>query len=346
MLNTDENKKTWISVANVFACIGVLVLHCDGIYHTFPQGRLWYTSSFLQTLFYWPVPVFFMITGATLINYRNKYSTAVFLKKRIRRTVVPFLCWSIIWMLECHFVGEWSVGGIKGVIEGIINTTYNSVYWFFIPLFSIYLSMPLLSAINRELRNSVFLYIVVVTFIFTSVLPVTFSLLGMQYNSGLQVAVSGGGYVLWVLLGYLIAQNDILPRYRYLSYILAIIGSTIQYFGTTALSFADGALNSTLKGYNNFPAVLQGVGVFIAFKYIPWEKILKKGKYLFLSMSKYTFGVYLIHMFFVSNAPVMLGIDTASILWRIGGAVLIFIICEIICVGISKIPVLKRIIGL
>ena len=34
----------------------------------------------VETLAYWAVPVFFMITGVTLLGYREKYSTATFFK--------------------------------------------------------------------------------------------------------------------------------------------------------------------------------------------------------------------------------------------------------------------------
>ena len=41
-------------------------------------------------------PVFFMLSGATLMEYRRRYDTATFLKKRVARTVVPFVAWSLI----------------------------------------------------------------------------------------------------------------------------------------------------------------------------------------------------------------------------------------------------------
>lgn len=51
---------------------------------------------FIEALFYFAVPVFFMLTGATLINYRKRYGTGTFFKKRLLKTLVPFIIWSII----------------------------------------------------------------------------------------------------------------------------------------------------------------------------------------------------------------------------------------------------------
>ncbi|MDD5922430.1 MAG: acyltransferase family protein, partial [Eubacteriales bacterium] len=90
----SNNRIVWISAANVFATLAVVFLHCNGVFWTFPKGRLWYSSNFIETFFYWGVPVFFMISGATLMDYRRKYSTSHFLKKRFNRTFIPFIIWS------------------------------------------------------------------------------------------------------------------------------------------------------------------------------------------------------------------------------------------------------------
>ena len=42
-----------------------------------------------------------MITGATLMDCRKRYSTAVFLKKRFTRTVIPYLGWVLFELVFC-----------------------------------------------------------------------------------------------------------------------------------------------------------------------------------------------------------------------------------------------------
>lgn len=84
-----------MAAANVAACLGVIILHTNFVFWTKSRGRLWITSCFLETFFYWPVPVFFMLSGANLLDYRERYSTVEFLKKRISRTLIPFLFWSL-----------------------------------------------------------------------------------------------------------------------------------------------------------------------------------------------------------------------------------------------------------
>lgn len=76
----------------------------------------------------------------------------------------------------------------------------------------------------------------------------------------------------------------------------------------------------TFKGYLNFPAVMQAVGVMIFFKYCAWKKILNKDSQSALKIvAKYTFGVYLVHIYLVEQLPRLIGINSSSFWWRTGG---------------------------
>lgn len=46
-----------------------------------PTIRAWNTSLIVECLFYFAVPVFVMLSGANLMNYRKKYDTKTFLLK-------------------------------------------------------------------------------------------------------------------------------------------------------------------------------------------------------------------------------------------------------------------------
>ena len=85
-----------IDFLNVISCFGVVWLHVNGAVWTFSYFRTWVTSWLLETLLYWPVPIFFMLSGITLLGYRDRYNTKVFLKKRMMKTLLPFLFWSVV----------------------------------------------------------------------------------------------------------------------------------------------------------------------------------------------------------------------------------------------------------
>ena len=74
-MNKTE-RYVYLDILNILACIFVIFLHCNGIVHTFSDTKVWRESMIVETIAYCAVPIFFMISGATLIPYREKYSTA------------------------------------------------------------------------------------------------------------------------------------------------------------------------------------------------------------------------------------------------------------------------------
>lgn len=208
------------------------------------------------------------------------------------------------------------------------------------------MSIPLLSAVDKNKRIPIFTFLAIVTFVLSSLLPTLFILLHLQYNNAIQIPITTG-YILYLLLGYIIKDTNISRMTRYSSYVLALVGWYIHYEGTNRLSLPAGEIVGTFKGYLNFPAVLQAVGVMIFFKYCPWEKFLSDNcQNILNNVTKYTFGIYLIHIYLVEQLPILIGVNSSSFWWRTLGSVLIFGISASICWMIAKIPVLKKCVGL
>lgn len=176
--------------------------------------------------------------------------------------------------------------------------------------------------------------------------PTIFQLLHLEYNDQLRVIY---GYTIYLLLGYVIANTNIPFKWRLLIYSCGIGGWAIQYLGTSVLYLASdqSQIISTFKGYLNFPAVMQAVGMMTFFRYINWENLFGiRGKKVFRNISKYTFGVYLIHYYIMSHISAYFNINTASIIWRSAGALFVFTVSMLICYIISKIPLVKHFIGI
>ena len=89
----SKRRIAYIDFMNIWACFGVVCLHCSGSVFEYGQieTRLWVLSMLVQTIMHPAVPLFFMITGTTLLEYRKKYSTKFYFKKRFLRTGIPFV---------------------------------------------------------------------------------------------------------------------------------------------------------------------------------------------------------------------------------------------------------------
>lgn len=90
-----ENSKriSFYDALNVLSCFGVVCLHSNGYIHSFNKDGIWGFRVFVEVLFYFAVPVFFMLSGATLMTYRNRYSTIQFVQKRLLKAVLPYCFW-------------------------------------------------------------------------------------------------------------------------------------------------------------------------------------------------------------------------------------------------------------
>lgn len=304
-------------------------------------GRLWITSNFLESFFYFAVPIFFMITGVTLLDYNERYSTKEYFQKRFNKVVVPFFIWSIIGFLYAA-KGTIQNGGevdlnIIHIIDNVMNCRYMSVYWFFPPLFAIYLSIPVLAQIAN--KEKTYLYMAFIGIVFVVILPLITSLFSMGYNVAFIPCIMSG-YILYPVVGYLLQKKEFESKERKIIYLLGIIGWAAQFIGTIVLS-GPGEINQTFKGYLNLPTFLQSCAVFVAVKYhTSHNKVMIK---IIKWLAKRTFGVYLIHMYLLQEISSFLQINTESIVWRTVGASLIFLLSAGIVWIAQQTPALKRI---
>ena len=73
-----------MDILNIMACFCVVFIHhSNTLVARYSDTPLWRESLVVECGMYWAVPVFVMISGANLLNYRKKYTTAEFLKKKI-----------------------------------------------------------------------------------------------------------------------------------------------------------------------------------------------------------------------------------------------------------------------
>ncbi len=156
-----NKKKDYITVLNVISALAVVYLHTNSFW-SFSADIDWALFNMIECIFYFAVPIFFMISGATLIGYRSRSTTKDFFKKRFMKSVVPFLFWSIF-SLGFGTLIDLTVYGpdsLKHNAFDIINMfTYcrfphNSIYWFFPVLFTAYMFIPVLSAIDETKKRT------------------------------------------------------------------------------------------------------------------------------------------------------------------------------------------------
>lgn len=342
-----SNKTNYINLLNVISCVAVVVLHTNGCFWSFSNEKYWKTANIIECLFYYAVPCFFMISGATLIDYRERYSTRKFFIKRIQKTVIPFLVWSIVgflyggWILKSINMRDVS---IVSLYNGVMSTSFVSIYWFFPSLFCVYLSLPLFAAVDKKVRKEAFSYLAIVGFLINFVIPLIKTVLIPDMTWPISLSVVSGNMI-YVVIGYLLNEYELSKKTTSRIYVLAIIGFFIHLVGTYYVSTQAGEVLRTFKGYASAPCIMYSVGVYVwiknnAEKLLGVEYIRKSVELI----GPYTFGIYLLQWFIYKGMLHFVDIDVKSIIYRLGAPIIIIPVSICIIKVIKKVPILKYIV--
>ena len=178
MYNSLEKKETSISFLRITATLAVVWLHTCS---TLVENRNIFNLSWQQIQFYnsayhamnWAVPVFFMITGALLLNPMKEITIEKSVKKYIMRIFYPLCFWGIIYAFLMILSNEKRIGFymLPKSIEYVIEGKSFSHLWYLYVLIGIYLILPLIkSFINNCCKRDID-YLLFVLFIMDFVFP-------------------------------------------------------------------------------------------------------------------------------------------------------------------------------
>lgn len=338
-------KIPYLTLAQVISALAVVFLHTNGVFCNFSTERWWATSNIIECVFNFAVPVFFMITGVTLINYPERYDLKTYFKKRAVKTVLPFVAWTLIGLAYRTLRGAIPVDDITlpYVLRGILQTEIIEIYWFFPPLFSVYLSLPLFAAVPREKRRSVFGYLLAAALVCNVAVPFVVQALHLNLTWPISVgAVSG--YLILVLGGVWLHENPPGAVGRVCIYLLGLAGLLAHIVGTYRLSMAAGEIVHTYKGYVNLPGLLYSFSVFVFLGRVGPGVMASRLGCLVRAVGKYTFAIYLIHWFVMDALVRVFDLPVTSIWYRLGAPFVIVPIVMMITWLMRIIPGLRAIV--
>lgn len=264
-----EKRVAYYDLLNVAACFAVVVLHVNSAFWSFADTARWMQNLIIESVFYPAVAIFLMLTGATLIDYRKRYDTTSFFRKRLTKVVLPYVAWSLLAIWFHVLKGTLSVAQItvSSVFTWLIHGSYYSVFWFFPPLFACYLAIPVLGLIPEAKRMRVYAYMAALSFVTICLMPMVSLWTGVSWNQEMNTVISGG-YLIYPLLGYLLTHWQPSRWQRWLIYALGAGALILRTVMTWQLSRAAGMVAYSYGTYLNFPCVLQAIAVFVAMQQV------------------------------------------------------------------------------
>lgn len=301
MINNQMNNKRilYLDIINVISCFSVVALHCDSYIHQYNHAdSLWWLRALVNVLFYNAVPLFFMLSGATLVGYHKKYDTTTFFRKRIKKTFIPFLVMSIFFSLLfaiSAYDKKAQIDIIKTIIAGFLtgNVPFTT-YWFFIPLFLLYAFMPFISVMVEHLTEKQLLGLIGLLFVLQSCIVPIISISNRISWIGVPIhSLPICGYVLYALLGYYITHKNIEQNNKIFTTImcLAVIMLAFRY----VLVYNATSHSPNVFNYMAAYAVLPSVAVFMLVK----RFCIHTNNKVVTLLAKRSFGVFLIQQFVI-----------------------------------------------
>lgn len=288
-INIKSNIMAYIDSLRVVACILVIAVHTSGVD--------WETNIVSKVFGYawgYAVAIFFAISGAC---YIGKKITNKRLAEKIIVILISYLCWSLFYL----FVNETNRLFHLSFCEIIIKIIFGNYHmWYLRMLIFLYCMLPIINEVykNKKLFN----YLCIVVFIYAIVFDQYKQYLTghgniMKFLNGLSFSFRPS-YLVYFLLGAVIRDsNFICKKYSKIIIPVSIIGLII---GTISRIYG-----GVFKSRNLFIMALGGAdtfcfsgiiyvgSIFALFKCIDSNNLTRK-------LSKYLYGIYLIHPLVIS----------------------------------------------
>lgn len=344
--NTLNSKRIlWFDLLRIFATLAVILIHCcSGFQKWAPTEFNWQLCGFLNGISRWCVPVFVMISGALFL--KSEQSINKLFKKNILRIITAFCFWTVVYGIFNLVVKK---TGLKLALGEMIVGHYH--LWFLFMIAGLYLAVPLLKKITESEKLTA--YFLVLSLIFAFIIPMGIDFLSLfsesfanplekiSDNINLKIVC---GYTGYFVLGYFLSKTDFSIKQRKLIYIASALGFASTVVLSAAFSYLKNTTVDMFYGYFSLTVLLEAAGVFTLFKYGKFKFAQKHEKAVF-ALSKYSFGVYLVHPLVLETLSDVFGLSVKTVNPLISVPITFIIAITVstaVSAVINHIPVLKK----
>lgn len=331
-----------ISFSKIISSYGVIALHVNDFWSFQSKDYKHFKKiNFLETLFYYSVPVFALCIGATLLNFNERYSLYDYNKKRFLKVFVPLLGWNVIFYFYKSFflrsinLGKLNFSNIWNYffLSKIVNI-YDSLHLFLLT----YMLVPLLAYIDKEKKMKIYIYYFFLLLITQSIIPYLINIFRIKI---VWIYTLKLGYLIYIFAGYILHNYNFLLFQKFVIYLLGAISFFIHLFGTE-ISFYRNRANIRLhKGYLNLPSILYSCAIFLLIKENSFLLIKYMNKNFINKIGSLTLGPFFLHRPFLETIRLFPKLYNNLIFSSLLFSLIIFCVCLLLTYILKKIPILK-----
>ncbi|TAA72877.1 acyltransferase [Planococcus salinarum] len=329
----------WLRVLAIFAVVGVhTVSKIINSGHT--DQWEWQFANAIDSAIRWCVPVFFMLSGALLLNMKRQDPIGEFLKRRLQKVLIPLIFWSGVYIAYKIFEqGESYTFGEMLVLFFTDDVYYH--LWFMYVIIGLYIMAPFLKILVQNMDQKTYLYFLGIWFFFAGLVPFVQKMYGFEpaFDVGLFQP-----YIGYFLLGAYLVRYPLPKKTLWPLLGLSVIAYLATVYGTHNLTDRKGELDEFY--YEHYRPTQMVITVFIFTLFQQLGPRLKPNR-LITQLSLATLGIYVIHplvqfylnKFFGINETIVNALVGVPFVW-----VLIFVISFFIVWVLKKMPGAKHII--
>ncbi|MDT3393875.1 MAG: acyltransferase, partial [Bacillota bacterium] len=301
---------------NIVAIMAVILLHTSGTVFSYRMDNHWLLAVLMQVIFIWAVPIFFMLSGANLLNYSERYDTKTFFKKRWARVVVPFIFWSIVWYLYTAQQNKQGLSVIK-FIDNFLSGSITPTFWFFYDIIAFYLAVPFLTKLFTVANKDSLKYLLCLMLGVQSLLAYFLGIFHQHiFSLFTHIPLVSNQYFIFFCLGWFLKNTNDFQRRKKLIYFLGIISVIAMFLLTVFLSYNQGRLDDAGFQLFGLPVVLLTLSIWLLCESMFQSKfILAHGNFIKIlrELSAASLGIYCIHLFLLQGLSNLLKLNDNSL---------------------------------
>lgn len=357
MSSNNKSRILYLDQLRALAIVTIIFVHVSNLWLASPVGSFnWDVQYFFKVIGYTGLPLFFMLSGALLLN-RN-YEIREFFNRRFSRVLYPFIFWMVIFIIVAVITqNKYHLFSSFALAVPYLIKSFTLNYWFIWMILGIYLAMPIINDFvkNRGLKGIEYYLLLLVI---TSVLITISKFLHYSLNYFNLALFFFAGPLGFVMLGYYLRYK----KFKYSARTLMLFGLII-FLSTIALktfliwngwfhqsTYKYFALETKSFLYMDILTILQPIGIFMFFKYlneaqsglIPKISSFLEGgiiEKLTISLSKSSYGIFLFHVILID----IIGIVAVNLLQRNALKWIPILILVVVLISWTTMVILNRI---
>lgn len=334
-----------IDFVRVIAILAVVMIHVSAqfVIYCNSGSAEFIVGSIFDAISRLGVPLFIMVSGYLMLD-ENKSVTFKKIFKKVLNTLLLLYFWSFVYVFSLNIITPLIQKQNINLVFALKEFLFAHYHlWFLFMIIGLYLITPILRTFVKKANANIVLYFIALSLVFKFSVPVLeilknrYSILSVLYDyvNMFQFNLIGT-YVTYYLTGWYILNVDFKKKFRVFIYILGIASILITIFSVQLFPKYQQIVFCDYGIFNYFYSV--AIFMLLTRNKQPKTKFGLK----VASLSKYSFGIYVIHVFVLYILHILLPYKKWILLYILVQWILSCVISFVVTYIISKIPLLKK----